>query len=331
VARNDHIIRTLKLLQALQSRPQGITLNELSELLDKGVRTVRRDLDALKEAGYQLDFCVGRNNEKQWMLAPEARRRFLVFNPDEAASLYLGAKLAGALSGSFLGEAANDALSKARTLMNEPASQAFSQFPAILHVKLGAHAACSAHAENLAALFSACEDWRVVRMSYRPAGAAEPIRAEICPYALVLHYGAVYVIGFADYCHDMRTFKLNRFLKAAATNRRFDRDPHFDVSRYIDDALGMFGSDGRQTIRARVRVSGPFVDIVQEQVWHPSQQVTLQPDGAAVFSFELGDCTELKHWVYGLGPFGELLEPTDVREEMRRELEMMLNLHADRE
>jgi len=46
--------RLLSVLAALQSRPTW-TGRELAERLDVTVRTVRRDIDRLRQLGYQVD------------------------------------------------------------------------------------------------------------------------------------------------------------------------------------------------------------------------------------------------------------------------------------
>lgn len=68
MARNRQIVRQWETLRAISSR-RGLTIEALS--LDFGVstRTVRRDLEALQEAGFPLvDEVVEDSGLKQWRL-----------------------------------------------------------------------------------------------------------------------------------------------------------------------------------------------------------------------------------------------------------------------
>jgi predicted DNA-binding transcriptional regulator YafY len=75
-ARNEQVVRILNILKELR-REGGADLYELAERFGASVRTIRRDLDALDEAGVAL---VQRqrpdSQRRRWMLDPERGKAF---------------------------------------------------------------------------------------------------------------------------------------------------------------------------------------------------------------------------------------------------------------
>ena len=68
LARNAEVIRQWQILREIESRRTGVTIHELARLTSVSTRTIRRDLQALQEAGFSV-FDEGEENEtKKWRL-----------------------------------------------------------------------------------------------------------------------------------------------------------------------------------------------------------------------------------------------------------------------
>src|SRR5688500_18918070 len=66
--RNQEVIRQWQVLREIEARRVGVTIHELADLVGVSTRTVRRDLQALQEAGFAI-FDEGATNEtKRWRL-----------------------------------------------------------------------------------------------------------------------------------------------------------------------------------------------------------------------------------------------------------------------
>ncbi len=60
--------------------------------------------------------------------------------------------------------------------------------------------------------------------------------------------------------------------------------------------------------------------MVHERIWHPSQEIRDQPDGAVVFSMEVAINYEVLSWILGFGSKAEVLEPPELRDRINQEL-----------
>ena len=66
--RNAEVIRQWQILREIETRRAGITIHELAELANVTSRTIRRDLQALQEAGFAV-YDEGEEHEtKRWKL-----------------------------------------------------------------------------------------------------------------------------------------------------------------------------------------------------------------------------------------------------------------------
>ena len=66
--RNAEVIRQWQILREIESRRTGVTIHELAALVKVTTRTIRRDLQALQEAGFAI-YDEGEENEtKRWRL-----------------------------------------------------------------------------------------------------------------------------------------------------------------------------------------------------------------------------------------------------------------------
>ncbi len=205
--------RALRLLSLLQNH-RFWPGTELAERLGVSSRTLRRDIDRLRELGYPVTAHPGVDGGYQ--LAPGAALPPLVLDDEEAVALAVGLRLAteGDLSGT-IPEAAARALAKVTQVM-----------PARLRRRAGAVAAMTESAswdtaragqaaainpDVLATAALACRDYERIRFAY---GAANGERTErhVEPHRLVALDRRWYLVAYDLTRNDWRSFRLDRVL-----------------------------------------------------------------------------------------------------------------------
>src|SRR5947208_13310295 len=92
------------LLRTLLSRHYGLTVREMAAEVGVADKTIRRDLEAFRGAGFLLDETVGEYGRKTWRLRPEVSSPPLSFGFEEAVALYLGRRLLEPLAGTVFWE-----------------------------------------------------------------------------------------------------------------------------------------------------------------------------------------------------------------------------------
>jgi predicted DNA-binding transcriptional regulator YafY len=215
---SSRALRLLSLLQNHRFWPGA----ELAERLGVSPRTLRRDVDRLRELGYPVTAHPGVDGGYQ--LAPGAALPPLVLDDEEAVALAVGLRLA--TQGTARDDAAGDDL--AGTIA-EAAARALAKvtqvMPARLRRRAGAVAAMTESAswdtpragqaainpDVLATAALACRDSERIRFDY---GAASGQRTErhVEPHRLVTLDRRWYLVAYDLTKNDWRSFRLDRVL-----------------------------------------------------------------------------------------------------------------------
>ena len=75
----------------------------------------------------------------------------------------------------------------------------------------------------------------------------------------------------------------------------------------------------------RIWFSPEVASYIKEKIWHESQEIHQKDDGSIIFEAEVAGVEEVKFWVMSWGSHALVLEPEWLREEVRTEVEAMLD------
>ncbi len=238
--------RMLQLLALLQGRREWSGA-ELAERLEVTDRTVRRDVDRLRELGYPVDGTTG--TAGGYRLASGRNLPPLLLDDDEAVAVAVGlTATAGTIAG--IEETAVRALAKLRQVLPARLRTRVDAVAAAT-IAVGPGSATSADADVLGVLAAACRDHELVRFDYsRRDGSSGHRRVE--PYRLVTGYGLWYLVAFDPERSDWRTFRVDRITAPTPTHARFSpREPPTDAAAQVRRAI----ADAPYRHRAVIRVA----------------------------------------------------------------------------
>src|SRR5512147_1966662 len=163
--------RLITLIFLLQNQPNQ-KASELAEKLGVSLRTVHRYFEMLDEMG--IPVYSERGPYGGFSLVRGYRMPPLIFTPEEAVALYLGASLVGEMWGQLYQTAAQGALAKLDNVLPEEQRQEVAWARRAL-VATGLHRInLESLAPHLEKLRRAVRERRRVSMVYRSSGAAEP-------------------------------------------------------------------------------------------------------------------------------------------------------------
>ncbi|WP_062347107.1 helix-turn-helix transcriptional regulator [Herbidospora yilanensis] len=226
--------RSLRLLSLLQTRRYWLGV-ELAERLGVSVRTLRRDVDRLRELGYPVE--SQRGVDGGYQLAAGAALPPLVIDDEEAVALAVGLQVAaqGAVEG--IEESSVRALAKVVQVM-----------PARLRNRVEALRTMTVPSawsgtiridpDVLTAVALACRDLERLRFSYT---AADKRRSERLtePHRLVCIGHRWYLVAYDLTRHDWRSFRVDRVTAPERDGTRFrPRDlPAADAAEFVKAGL----------------------------------------------------------------------------------------------
>ena len=246
--------RVLQLLGLLQSR-RVWTGEELAERLGVTTRSVRRDVERLRDLGYPVHASKGHGGGYQ--LGAGAALPPLLLDPDEAVAMAVCLRLAAGGSVAGVGESALRALSKLDQVMP---SRLRSQVSAVhdATVTLTWNSSDSpVEPDVLMTLARACRDREHISAGYVDrAGNVTQRRLE--PYQLVTTGKRWYLLAFDRDRQDWRSLRLDRMRDVRAHGSTFVARNAPDAAAYVRRSIS--ASPYRHV--ARVRYFAP------EMLWH---------------------------------------------------------------
>ncbi|GAA1585796.1 MULTISPECIES: helix-turn-helix transcriptional regulator [Kribbella] len=205
--------RLLKLLSLLQ-QPKEWSGSALAGELGVGVRTVRRDVDKLRNLGYPIDAVPG---VAGYRLGAGAALPPLLLDDEEAVAVAVG--LRAAANGTVAGteEAAVRALTKLEQVLP---SRLRYRIELLQQVTVTPAGGPSVQPDVLLAVAAACRDRHRLRFDYRNHdGTATTRTAE--PHRLVHTGRRWYLVAWDLDRDDWRTFRVDRLEPRVPTGPRF--------------------------------------------------------------------------------------------------------------
>jgi predicted DNA-binding transcriptional regulator YafY len=207
--------RLLKLLSLLQTR-RDWPGEELARRLEVSGRTIRRDIERLRDLGYPVDALTGPAGG--YRLHAGTAMPPLLLDDDEAVAIAVGLRTAARASVTGIEESAVRALVKLEQVL-----------PAHLRRRVRALGSATVappvagptvDPQHLTVIAAACRDSECLRFAYRSRDGTES-RREVEPHSLVNLGRRWYLVAWDRRRDDWRTFRIDRLTRPASSGVRF--------------------------------------------------------------------------------------------------------------
>ncbi|NUS12208.1 MAG: YafY family transcriptional regulator [Streptomyces sp.] len=294
--------RLLRLLSLLQSR-RDWSGPELARRLDVTVRTVRRDVERLRELGYPVHATSG--TAGGYRLGAGAALPPLLLDDEEAVVVALSLRTAAGGSVEGIEETSARALAKLEQVLP---SRLRHRVQAMQAVTVQPPRPGSTVAQDvLTALGAACRDHERLRFDYRDHGGTAS-RRTVEPYRLVHHGRRWYLLAYDVDRDDWRTFRVDRVEPKTPAGPRFTpRELPDDAAAYV--AKGVTTRAYRFESRIVLHAGADFL---ARHGWSGFGTVTALDDGTCELRTGFETLDALAMYVGMLGVDFEVVEPPEL-------------------
>ncbi len=205
---SSRLLELLSLLQARRDWPGA----ELAERLEVSGRTIRRDVERLRDLGYPVESLSGPAGG--YRLRAGTAMPPLLLDEDEAIAIAVGLRTAARASVTGIEETSIRALVKLEQVL-----------PAHLRRRVSALGSATiappvtgptVDPQHLTVIAAACRDSECLRFAYRSRDGTET-RREVEPHSLVNLGRRWYLVAWDRRREDWRTFRVDRLDRPAAT------------------------------------------------------------------------------------------------------------------
>lgn len=314
--RNAEVIRQWKILKRIEA---GRFTTTADLALEHGVteRTIRRDLEALQEAGFPLydDRADGR---KVWRLVEGYKQRLTqTFTLAELAALYFGKNLLSFLGGAPFSQDLESAFGKIREALPARSLPYLARIQDLFAARPDPFKDYSKKQDVIAALIDATLHQRRAEIAYFSFHSRKTKAYTLDPYRVVYYHGGLYLYARVHEYDEVRTFAVERIQRIGVLDEGFEAPKDFDVSEY---ARGAFGITGGKAEDVELGFDAAVAGYIRERLWHESQGLEDRPDGSVVLRLSVAPGFELQSWIKGFLPHVRVVKPASLREAVARDV-----------
>lgn len=315
--RNAEVIRQWSILKTLEASRRA-TIDDLAKQTGVTTRTIRRDLDALQEAGFPL-FDEVHDGKKYWTLEQKAFRRLddTAFTLAELSALYFSRTLVECLAGTPFERDVRSAFEKLATALTPGMREFLDRMPLAIQAKPDPGTQSAApRTKEVAQLLEAALQQRRVTMRYHSFSSNREKSYVLEPYRLIFAQGNLYAIGFVPEYGALRTFAVDRIAQVSLMEERFE------PLEVPDDAFAhSLGVTQGTPERVEVRFEPRIAPYIRERVWHPSQTIADAEGGGIMVTMHVVIDWALKSWILGFGGLATVVSPASLADDIVRELD----------
>ena len=314
--RNAEVIRQWKILKTIEAG-RWTSASALADEHGVTERTIRRDLEALQEAGFPL-YDDRQDGKKVWRLIEGYQQRLTQsFTLSELAALYFSRNMLSFLGGAPFAQDLESAFGKIGEALPKRSLPYLSRIQELFSARPDPWKDYSRKQDVIAGLIDAILHQRQARIAYYSFHSRRTKDYTLDPYRLVYYRGGLYLYARAHEYGEVRTFAVERVQKMEVLDEGFEIPADFSPSEYARSAFGISGGEA-ETVELVFRPA--MAGYIRERTWHESQRLTDEPDGSVRLTMEVAPGFELKAWVKGFLPHVQVVRPAALRDEIAREL-----------
>lgn len=336
MARNEQLIRQHKVLQVLERRRFGSTVEDIRDTVVEELgltslhpKSIRRDLDALQAAGFDItseDTDLG----KVWKLrrVDKGLHRISI-NASELIALSMGRDLMLPLLGTTFWQGIEAFWNKVREQLPTGVWEHYQRYRRTLRVLGVPHKSYEKQQGVLKTINRAIQEHRRIDCEYQSLGKPTSRRL-LEPYGIVIYQSSIYVVAIdsqqlnsnstttaaASPQDLLRHWKLDRFLKATALDDWFKPDDEIDLDSHLGQSIGIFS--GEKATPYQIKLSANASRWLQEDPWHAEQKIEMLADGSSLLTVPTYHPMEILPRILALGNEAEVVSPPSGREQIKQ-------------
>ena len=304
--------RLVTMIQAIRSG-QRCSVVELAELAGVHRRTILRDIGHLRDGGVPLAYerRTGRYAIDDAIVLPPA-----MLDEDEALALLMALKLAIHENVIPDAEALEAATIKITGMLPGDVRERCRALVESVDIRTSSIADSSFLRGFLRTIQQAVADRRKLQAEYAPGPNRKKTTIILQPYRVVSFERRWHLVGLCDALAEVRTHRVDSFTRVVILEETYTIPSGFDLDEYLGHAWRLTRGEKRYHVKIRFHPeAAPDVDGI---VWHKSQTMRRERNGALLFETYVDGLEEISRWIFGFGEHAQVLSPPALRDVIAR-------------
>jgi predicted DNA-binding transcriptional regulator YafY len=299
------------------------TLPELADKLECSKQTVQRIMNHIDASGYApLESGVGSDRRRWYRLMRPKERPAVALSIEDIQSLLLCRDIAWNLLPGNLRKTVSTVIGHTSVLL--PDSELINElFDGNVCPPFEGRVNYEDKGDAISCLMRAMHENRVCEIEYRAIDSDTARVHEVAPRRLVPYKDSLYVMGWLlkdEKTVYKTTLAIQRVAKVTITDESYEK-------KWPSDATKGFGIIKDEPFRVKAAFTSIAACYVSERLWSEDQALALQPDGGVILTFTATSWPEVVAWALSYGNNVTVLEPKELKEEVKKTAEKMVDLY----
>ena len=304
----------VRLALQMQGRADGLSLDDIGQTYEVSRRTAERMRDAIRDAFPQTEELHEPGGRKRWRLPPGTAGRLADPTIDDISALNRGAELARQSGDAATAYHLETLMDRLRARLPGPKRTRLEPDIATLleadGVALRPGPREQIPVEILDSLREAILAGVWIEVDHRARATGLLSRnARLGALALLLGEGRQYLVAYSDYAKDVRLFALAGLERIELTNSVFERPEDFDLAAWMQRSFGIWQEEIYNVVWRFTPEAAPDA---RRYLFHPTQEMTDEPDGSLTVRFHAGGLREMCWHLFRWGDQVEILAPREL-------------------
>ena len=329
--RHEKVVAILNLARKLASDAEGVTLDEMAEMVGVSRRTAERMRDAIEQCFSQLERLEDGRKVRFRMSANVMGGMFNAPTSQEMAELENAARGFETTGNSTRAATLRTLSHKIGASLRDPVRRRLS---ADIDAQLRAEAFGRqvgpkpiSDPKILTLLREALLAGLMVKMCYGGESGGKSKWREVVPYG-ILFAPRYYLIAGVQNKPEPALFRLDRILSVEPMEEPGIPPETFDLKAYADRSFGVFQEEAVDVV---LRFSQSAAADAKTYLFHPSQSVELGEDGTLTVRFKAGGLLQMVHHFMTWGNTVTVVSPSELKDLMQEQVAALYAHHVSKQ
>lgn len=314
--------RQIFILLLLSENKRGYTINDIHASLEKwdvvvDKKTIMRDIDSLSGICFiSEDMRYG----KTYYTADKFRLKEITFTSPELISLAFLLELLKPYQYMTMGRTSQELIHRLLDNTTNINREFIKHFNGMVTVNTNSYISDDINPDIEEKLQEAIRSKMKCRIIYRSFGSDEDTIRIIHPYELSINDGALSIVGFCELRNELRDFRVSRILAMTLLEDNFTIPADYHKKKERTKFIHLSGSVSEQIILAFDQSTSKYI------IEYESDRADEIIEGADGITFIRNTAVteELIRWILQFGHGVKVLNPSHLKEKVRKELELSL-------
>lgn len=302
----NRIDRLTAILVQLQTK-KVVTAQEMADRFDVSLRTVYRDVRSLEEAGVPLGAEAG----KGYFIMDGYHLPPVMFTPEEANALVLGAKLIEGQTDRSIKLHFNEAMFKIKSVLKSEEKEGLERLESQIRVSSIPQQESENFPNNfLATIQSALISLRVLKFKYFSNYTGDFNVREVEPIGLAFYGGHWHLLAYCRLREAPRDFRVDRLVKLTMLEENFEAD-NKRISNFMKEIVR-----GNELFEVIIEVEKRVAKLIGNQKFYQGFVNEEVKDSCIEMKFLVPSEEYFARWLVSLGDSVKIVEPQSLNSKM---------------